>query len=101
MSAEIVDFTGTDDHNDAAATDAKRPSEEARTFQNAVAGYVLLEYPTQVEAQAAIEALDGTKLLDQTIRVDYAFVRPPPKDKARRDRARDRDEPRDEDVKME
>ncbi|KIY01992.1 uncharacterized protein Z520_02130 [Fonsecaea multimorphosa CBS 102226] len=46
-----------------------------------VKGYVLIEYPTQVEAQAAIKALDGAKLLDQTISVDYAFVRPPPRDK--------------------
>lgn len=40
-------------------------------------GYVLIEYPTQVEASAAIKALNGSKLLDQTISVDYAFVRPP------------------------
>lgn len=31
------------------------------------------------EAKAAIEGADGKKLLDQTIAVDYAFVRPPPK----------------------
>ncbi|KAK4937928.1 hypothetical protein LTR10_021569 [Elasticomyces elasticus] len=46
-------------------------------------GYVLIEYPTQVEAAAAIKALNGTKLLEQTISVDYAFVRPPPKEKGR------------------
>jgi RNA-binding protein 8A len=39
---------------------------------------VLVEYPTQPEAKASIKALDGTKLLDQTIHVDFAFVRPPP-----------------------
>ena len=47
-------------------------------------GYVLIEYATQVEAQAAIKALSGAKMLDQTIFVDYAFVRPPPKDKGSR-----------------
>ena len=44
---------------------------------------MLIEYATQVEARAAIKALDGTKFLEQTIGVDYAFVRPPPKDKGR------------------
>ena len=42
-------------------------------------GYVLVEYPTQKEAKAAIEGASNTKLLDQTIGVDFAFVRPPPK----------------------
>ena len=41
-------------------------------------GYVLIEYPTLSEARAAIEGANDTKLLDQTISVDFAFVRPPP-----------------------
>ncbi|GAB7346327.1 hypothetical protein MBLNU457_5044t1 [Dothideomycetes sp. NU457] len=43
-----------------------------------VKGYVLIEFPTLTEARAAIEGANGTKLLDQTISVDFAFVRPPP-----------------------
>jgi RNA-binding protein 8A len=38
----------------------------------------LIEYTTQGEAQAAIDGADGEKLLEQTIHVDYAFVRAPP-----------------------
>lgn len=30
------------------------------------------------EARAAIDGANGAKLLDQTIEVDFAFVRPPP-----------------------
>lgn len=30
------------------------------------------------EARAAIDGANGTKLLDQTLAVDFAFVRPPP-----------------------
>jgi len=41
-------------------------------------GYILIEYATLSEAKAAIEGANGTKLLDQTIAVDFAFVRPPP-----------------------
>ncbi|KAI0474083.1 hypothetical protein GGR56DRAFT_676515 [Xylariaceae sp. FL0804] len=43
-----------------------------------VKGYALIEYPTLQEARAAIDGAHGTKLLDQTIGVDFAFVRPPP-----------------------
>ncbi|KAL8854160.1 MAG: hypothetical protein Q9221_001082 [Calogaya cf. arnoldii] len=46
-----------------------------------VKGYVLLEYPTQASARAAIAGANGMKLLDQTIGVDFAFVRPPPSKK--------------------
>ncbi|KAL8769567.1 MAG: hypothetical protein Q9209_004499 [Squamulea sp. 1 TL-2023] len=47
-----------------------------------VKGYVLVEYSTQSSARAAIAGANGTKLLDQTISVDFAFVRPPPSKKA-------------------
>ncbi|KAI3324548.1 hypothetical protein HD806DRAFT_534010 [Xylariaceae sp. AK1471] len=43
-----------------------------------VKGYALIEYPTLQEARAAIDGAHETKLLDQTIYVDFAFVRPPP-----------------------
>jgi len=43
-----------------------------------VKGYALVEFPTQKEAKAAIEGTNGTKLLDQTLAVDFAFVRPVP-----------------------
>ncbi|KAI8629674.1 hypothetical protein F5Y19DRAFT_73655 [Xylariaceae sp. FL1651] len=43
-----------------------------------VKGYALIEYPTLQEARAAIDGAHDTKLLDQTIYVDFAFVRPPP-----------------------
>ncbi|OAQ62816.1 RNA recognition motif domain-containing protein [Pochonia chlamydosporia 170] len=43
-----------------------------------VKGYALIEYATLEEARAAIDGAHDTKLLDQTISVDFAFVRPPP-----------------------
>ncbi|KAK6829566.1 hypothetical protein PG995_004143 [Apiospora arundinis] len=43
-----------------------------------VKGYALIEYTTLQEARAAIDGCHQTKLLDQTIYVDFAFVRPPP-----------------------
>lgn len=39
---------------------------------------MLIEFPTLDEAKAAVEGANGLKLLDQTIAVDFAFVRPPP-----------------------
>ena len=38
----------------------------------------MIEYPTLAEARAAIDGAHETKLLDQTVFVDFAFVRPPP-----------------------
>lgn len=46
----------------------------------------MVEYPTQKEAKAAIEGANDTKLLDQTIAVDFAFVRPPPMKKGEQGR---------------
>lgn len=43
----------------------------------------MIEYSTLPEASDAIKALNGAKLLDQTIHVDYAFVRPPPSNKGK------------------
>jgi len=43
-----------------------------------VKGYALIEYSTLEEARAAIDGAHETKLLDQTVQVDFAFVRPPP-----------------------
>ncbi|EGS17008.1 putative RNA binding protein [Thermochaetoides thermophila DSM 1495] len=43
-----------------------------------VKGYALIEYATLEEARAAIDGAHNTQLLDQTIQVDFAFVRPPP-----------------------
>ncbi|CAD6505246.1 BgTH12-00738 [Blumeria graminis f. sp. triticale] len=43
-----------------------------------VKGYALIEYATLDEARAAIDGAQNTKLLDQVIDIDFAFVRPPP-----------------------
>lgn len=48
-----------------------------------VKGYALIEYSTVTEADEAVKSLNGSKLLDQTINVDYAFVRPPPSGKGK------------------
>lgn len=48
-----------------------------------VQGYALIEYSTLPEASDAIKNLNGHKLLDQTLHVDYAFVRPPPSGKGK------------------
>jgi RNA recognition motif. (a.k.a. RRM, RBD, or RNP domain) len=50
----------------------------------AVQGYALIEYRTRDEAEAAIQSLDGSKFLDRTIRVSWAFVKPPTRGGGRR-----------------
>ncbi|KAK0553771.1 hypothetical protein OC846_000419 [Tilletia horrida] len=43
-----------------------------------VKGYALIEYETNDEARSAIEACaDGLTLLEQPLKADFAFVRPP------------------------
>ncbi|KAH7121094.1 hypothetical protein B0J11DRAFT_438869 [Dendryphion nanum] len=54
-----------------------------------VKGYVLIEYPTLEEANAAIQGANGQELLEQNVGVDFAFVRPPP-NKGGQGRDRDR-----------
>lgn len=46
----------------------------------------MIEYSTLSDAKAAIDGANGTKLLDQTITVDFAFVRPPPTTKGQQSR---------------
>lgn len=38
-------------------------------------GYALVEYENKDQADAAIEGMDGKKLLGQEVHVDYAFVK--------------------------
>ncbi|KAK4047381.1 hypothetical protein OIV83_005428 [Microbotryomycetes sp. JL201] len=44
-----------------------------------VKGYALIEYAKREEAEAAIAGASGSQLLEQTIKCDFAFVRPPVK----------------------
>lgn len=44
-----------------------------------VQGYALIEYENFDEAKAAITELNGTKLLTETIYVDWAFSKAPVK----------------------
>lgn len=48
-----------------------------------VKGYCLIEYKEKEEAKSAIENMDGKLMLDQEVRVDWAFVNAPRK-KSRR-----------------
>lgn len=46
-------------------------------------GYILIEYSTLDEANAAIKGANDEELLEQKVTVDFAFVRPPPAGKGR------------------
>ncbi|QIW99526.1 hypothetical protein AMS68_005044 [Peltaster fructicola] len=42
-------------------------------------GYALIEYTTLADAKTAVEGANGQQLMEQTVNVDFAFVRPPAK----------------------
>ncbi|KAG8903179.1 SNARE-binding exocyst subunit S6 [Tulasnella sp. 403] len=42
-----------------------------------VKGYALVEYETHSEAKRAIDEANGTRLLDQEVQCDFAFILPP------------------------
>ena len=46
-------------------------------------GYILIEYSTLDEANAANKGANNEELLEQKVTVDFAFVRPPPAGKGR------------------
>ncbi|KAF1737878.1 putative RNA-binding protein [Beauveria bassiana] len=55
-----------------------KPVSSTTQHANQWQGYALIEFATLEEARAAIDGANNTKMLDQTIQVDFAFVRPPP-----------------------
>ena len=57
-----------------------------------VKGYCLIEYKEKEEALRAIENMDGKLMLDQEVRVDWAFVAAPEKKAAASRRRREGDE---------
>ncbi|KAM7286119.1 RNA-binding protein 8A [Ixodes scapularis] len=74
-------------------TGVHEEAQEDDIYEKVCRGYALVEYETFKEAQAAIDALNGAKILDQTISVDWCFVKGPTKKKRshrRRDRSSDR-----------